>query len=554
MRWADALEKVDGWLSRRSARYLRWWWSRHSLELERERDAEMNRESAPPPDECVSWRGVWLAEIFPLSMTPALAEQLSRIPKSSRGFGAPELDRTIAELASLAAMPRGGTWAHLGTVRKGRWGSLDLKPPPGVNSVMLWLHAPLPSVIIIVAAFEFDDSLREEPTRLLRHEWRTEHERHGPGTSVIWPMFRKEREIRTLRFTTKMRCAEWLAHSLGLRGIFSLGGLDGGRYPATEWWTTRVARPLDPSRGSAPAEYIRLAGLYRPFDLWQSDRFVGHRLTEADSDDDDQSRRAPSHALMFAGRESDLFAGVDIQMYGGNTPEGWLNRIAIDLSALTALWAFHGLLRVYERETVSIREGFLTLEPRRVRRSLKSLQRLEGQFVRTSGDLVPLLHDLAESAAQLERATKFYSGVDFESCDPQQSSSALASRAEAEADGDGTEDATEMSAEREIDGKEEVAVEPEESSTGDAEERGGLPRARDTWVPLVARSVVERAERLRGRSETIRDLYEGMSMSLNTRSNLRLQAAILWLTAMLVILGVAALVVTIWAAGQAGAD
>ena len=192
---------------------------------------------------------------------------------------------------------------------------------------------------MLVAMFEFDDETLAEPQRLLETEWETElHDHDG----LLSPEFRKRREIRLLRFNRKQECARWLARDVHLAGVFATSQVDGGRYPATEWWTTRIATPLASESGVDPDDYLQAIRLFgRIPGQWTSTKLGGQRFDHADSDEPNVRDRDVSYALLIAGREDDLFEGDDLKFDGiqdGRT-RATLNRMAIDVSCVTSVWA-----------------------------------------------------------------------------------------------------------------------------------------------------------------------------------------------------------------------
>lgn len=499
------LTTVENLLARRSTRYHLRLLNRRLVLRARQRDAQNNAETSPPQDELIAWRGVWLAEAYTLSMLPALGDQLARIRPRATSFGSREFDSALAALREIGAMQRGGfSWIPLGLVSAGG-GGLPADPPSGAVRVDLSLHAPLPSVAVVVAAFLFDGEYAVEPTRLLTHEWITELD---PSDGILYPEFRKAREIRKLRFERKRHCRDWLANTVGLRGVFAQGELEGSRYPATEWWTTSKATPFDPARTSPRRRYMEATHLSLPIATWTSEELGNQRLTEADSDEISVQRRH-SYSLVVAGREDELFAGEDLSGDGVDLPEAWFMRLEIDVAAVTALWSIFSLMRVYERRLASVREALQGLEPRKLRRSLRRFAAVEEHRIEAEGDLVPLLRDLAHGAEPLERATTFYSGLHLVSAS-----------------------ASPLTASRPMRWR--------------LWWRPAASREPETWVQLHAKAVAARAERLLEREASLRQLSDTLATALNARSNLKLQRRILWLTWVLVVIAIATLTVTLF--------
>jgi hypothetical protein len=495
---------VEKWLVRHSTRYQLRYFNRRLVDRARERDAQMNAETSPPDGEVVAWRGVWIAEAFTLSMFPHLAEGVERLRPRRGSFDASRFEDAIAALRDIAAMQRGGhVWWPIGMVAPGG-GNLNVEPPEGVERVELWLHAPLPSVVLLVAGFRFDEERALAPTSVLTREWVTEMH---PTDGLLYPEFRKAREIRKLRFQTKRICCDWLAKTLGIEGVFATGDLESSRYPATEWWTTRRAMPFDRSGSAHDPKYMFVARLTWPLDTWTSEELGGQRLTWADSDEISSAGREPSYSLVLAGREDDIFAGDDLKAYGENPDAARFNRLGVDVSAVTALWAIVCLMRAYERQLATVRESLQALQRRKLRKSLRRFEAVEEHRITAEGDLVPLLRDLTKGGAALEEATRFYSGL-------------------------------------------EIVPTSTPAPSAPAKRRWRrrtppVPPPPESWVRRQARELAARAERLLEREETFRQLSDSVATSLNTRSNLKLQRGVFWLTWLLVAIAIATLTVTL---------
>lgn len=470
------------------------------VELRRRRDPAENARTAPPEGELVAWRALWLAEVFTLSMVDDLAEALQSLePPRRAGFASQDLRRAIETLRGAPSVRVGGhSWIPLGSIGRSLT-PLRGDPPAGVKSVTLDLHIPLPSVFVLVAMFEFDDAMLAEPQRLLETEWATElHDHDG----LLSPQFRKRREIRLLRFNRKRECARWLANDLPLSGVFATSQVDGGRYPATEWWTTRIAAPLAGESGVDPDDYLDAIRLFhRVPGQWISSELGGQRFDYADSDEPNVHDREVSYALLIAGREDELFEGDDLKFYGGvedGRVRATLNSMTTDVSCVTSVWALDRLHRLYERQIADLRNELLALRGGPVSDQIERLETIEDRRIRIVGDLVPFLRDVVSGADAIESSARVYSGITLDP-NPQF-----------------------------------------------FEKRKGEPSTEDEWVKLVRQDLPKRAERLLEREETLRDLATTVSATLNARLNAKLQERILYLTWALLIAAIVAVLVAIY--------
>ena len=479
-------------LRRRSRRYRDRESLREVVALSRRRDAAHNVETAPPSNETVKLQAVWIAESYPLSAIPQLADALDE------QFGGSDPWGTTKSLRSLGAAPGGGSWSALGVVSQTgtpSFGHLAGKPPPGVDHVRLSLHMVFPSVAIVVGGFLLDDEAAERPTTILQRDYVSYGERLDPGGfQAHGPEWQKEEAIRELRRESKQSCAQWLADRFP-GGLFASGVLEGKRFPALELWTTTLAVPLDETRtGSAPG-YLRVLRLDRGIVLWRSAALPGFTMTEADGDGQGERLSQDfAYSLLLAGQEAQIFAGADFEDYGGSDRQGLMTRLDNDVDGVLMGWALLWTVRAFEMEVARIRDDLVALAIARSRAGAKRLQVVERDLMRRSGDALPLAADIASEKTYLPRRLRFSSSLDFDPVDI----------------GFG-------------------------ATAGDD---------RKTWFEGLVDWVAVRANRLETLTREVREFQSGVGTALNTRTNLSLQRRIELLTWVVGIIAVATLAVT----------
>ncbi len=397
------------------------------------------------------------------------------------------------QLRELPASPSGGGWSNLGLIAKpGRYPLSRLAghtPPDGVDHVRLSLHMVLPSAAIVVAGFVLDETVSDAITQALTKEYTSYGTRIGTATSIHDPELQKARAIRQIRRDAKRRCSDWLSRYVR-GGVFATAVLEDGRFPNCEFWTTTRERPLDPDRTNAGPSYMRIVNLDKLYYLWKAEKLEGLRFSMAESDDpEDRGVTTPSYSLLLAGREDEIFANDDMNEYGGNNLNGWINKIENDMALVTASWTLLWAVRAHEVRIAEVRDELMALDVKRVVAAVRRLQATEAKLVRVSGDALPLAADVVLHKNILLRHFHLYSGLDFE----------------------------------------EVET---------------LQRPRGPWIDNTVDWTVARAERLTSLTRDVRDFEAGIGNALTARANLRLQRWIAVLTIVLLMVGLLTLLVT----------
>jgi hypothetical protein len=410
---------LSDWLFLHSRTYRGWSSHRGWLRVSREHDPARNAETQPPVDENIEWRAFWLCEAFLVSHEAALEQALSRLRSAAHGFSF-DLDEALRAIRDRPGLPGGSYWRHLGFVKPREKyphiSGFHLPLPEAIDHVRISLYSPFPALHLLVGCFVISDELCDEPTRLLRERYVSMGQRDGSTTQVFDPEMQKARALRRLRYERKRECSNWLKVVVGADGLFSGGALQGDRFPAVEFWSTREAAPLDDEMSRAQRNYMRILGFDRSFDRWTSPGLPGIVMSEAPGDSPSWDRDDPSHSLVLVARERDLYAGVDWDSQHLGPRSHWteLAFLEHDAAALAGSQGLYSVVVASERRLGRVSRDLLNLNLSSPRKAARSFRGLEVDFLRLVRDLMPFATAFNAERDHLPRFFRQqYRGIDF---------------------------------------------------------------------------------------------------------------------------------------------
>jgi hypothetical protein len=367
----------------------------------RENDAAENAASAPPDDETIRLRGIWIADCYPISRGEDLLRRLRALKPRRRGIHG-MLEGAISTLEGARTDPfRGGYSGEIPVVRPGSGlfpfsEPVELDLPESVDYMMAWLDAQVSAL----PTFMFQVHLTEEASlaadRALRRQYSSRSERHGSWTTYLTPTNQKSDAVIAERTRIVKELTSWMGELFP--GLFASGALDGA-YPMIEFWTTEEQRPFEPKaeetrkpRVRAGFDYMELMRWDRGFELWVAEGIEGAILRPVARFRED----APGEeaALELVARTADLFGGDDLKAYGDRETHGFMNRLHYTMFAVLSGWARRCALRGYEQEFASARQELRIASQRRRRGEVRRADLLadtELQLLQLRADLDPVL-------------------------------------------------------------------------------------------------------------------------------------------------------------------
>ena len=324
----------------------------------RERDPQINMDTAPPHDEFVDLYCVWGLEFYSRERMDSLAQGFRKL-----GWEAevgPHLSNRdpVAWLHRLNHRPRGGGWMNLGFLVPRGSNSFMVAPdrhtvplPTGVKYALAGIHDISPSLVSVAICFVFDRDYSGKFDEALRTARQTYTIPTLRGHSIQTPDFQKTNHINQIRTEMSELASEWFSQNLP--GLFSSGILD-GEIPTCELVTFRQAEPL-PCRSEGVEgnrQYLSILGLSNDWDAWTSAQTTGLKFKITSGSEG----RMQYHSTL-AIRANNL---ADIDLNHGSAAASRDSQIySLNLSVpyLLNLWAIVPLLESHTREISKVRES-----------------------------------------------------------------------------------------------------------------------------------------------------------------------------------------------------
>ena len=366
--------------------------------ISRERDSQINMDTAPPDDEFVDLYCVWGLEFYSLESIDNLAQSFRKLGWEE-DVGSHSSDRDpVAWIHRLNRHPRGGSWMNLGILVPRDSNSFTVAPnrhtvplPTGVKYALAGIHDISPSLVSIAICFVLDGEYSVKFDEALRTSRQTYTTPTLRGHSFHLPNNQKTNHINQIRTEMSELASEWFSQNLP--GLFSSGFLD-GEVPTCELVTLRQAEPF-PCRSKGVVggrEYLSILDLRNDWDAWRSTQTTGLKFKITS----EREGRLQYHSTL-AIRVNNL---VDIDLNRGSagaSRESQIYSLNLSVPYLLNLWAIVPLLESYTREISKVRES-ARLTRNRLRDSIKILESVE--------DNLSFCSDVAMVASELSEGSR----------------------------------------------------------------------------------------------------------------------------------------------------
>lgn len=362
-----------------------------------ERDQDLNRRTALPDGERVSWPCMWMCEVFAPSHAKALVRGIGEMEQTSPGalMRPEDLTKWITRTRAV-----GGAYLNVGSFsRRSRFPSdrsADL--PDGFDSVHVDLYQLAAGVSLVTYRFDLDDQNVECLTRVLRQSFNSSVSsvKGRPGAHTIrTPEARKAEAVGAQREVLRRSAARWIAGRTP--GLFSK--LSGVNYPTWDLLLTETASLSEPTDQKEMWRYA--VGFGPGSEIWKAGGWPA--LSLVDPHYDELSGAAPS----FVGEEK-----LAVKIAGGahtaEDPVGLGYVIGDDAAGLFCIWGLLLALEGYGARFASIRDELS--EPAGWRGSARRLRTLREEVMPLAFDLTTL----GEASQDAEALSRLKDGVGFE--------------------------------------------------------------------------------------------------------------------------------------------
>jgi hypothetical protein len=356
-----------------------------------------------PDGEAVHLAALTLAEAFTPSTASALYAAVQALPVSR-----PEVATERVEWLMQRRTGTGGGWRSLGWVtrREGRFvggdNFVDDALPTGVDTAVLTVHTPTPSVAIVLVTFAFtDDAADVSPLlrtdfatalddlhvripgrlgRLRQHIAWSRPARPSTSWNVRHAGQMKEAAFRDLLVERESACWEWFARRFP-GGRF-------GREPLAKRPIARVLLTREETPLVTRARWFEAVGLAYTADTWRSTAPAGWTLSFRD-----RWPEASGPRLTVGAKRDD--AAIDLHRDRATTNAALVHGFHEYQGALVAYWTANCLLALYSDRVAELRDR----APTRATRPVRQARELAAYLIGDGLDAATVASDLAAAAA-----------------------------------------------------------------------------------------------------------------------------------------------------------
>ncbi len=251
------------------------------MKRDRPMDEIERRDSRPPSTETIEWHLTFAAEAYLPSHSAYLSSRLRELGWSQRRWSPASSEDLVLRMRQGTL---GGSWATLKTL-------LPVVPtfdvfqdrqadtlPDGASAVQLWLWSATPSLTLLVAGVEWDETRGEALDRIAKSDYPSIAVPSGNGYSMYTPVYHKKLEAENCRRRTHREVASWLRERVP--GAFA--DLN-APVPILDVITAALSRPYTED-ASGISDYRKVLGIEQPFEVGTSPSFPAWTLALADRD------------------------------------------------------------------------------------------------------------------------------------------------------------------------------------------------------------------------------------------------------------------------------
>jgi hypothetical protein len=392
---ADRLRQKARLAWRRATRRARFaLMARRDLRDFRAHDDDENRPGHVPLEEHLEVHCLWVVECYPPSKSEALIKGLRDLGIGEGAIGArPAVDAWVRRYRSTAY--GGGSFFPLGLFdrARGRFIGPDIVVtdlPDAVDYAHGWLEILTPSLTTVTMQFVLTDDAAHLLERALNKDYMTTAQTTRHGITFHNPTNQRREAVHDAITDLTADCCGWFRSHLP--GSFSAGLLDGG-FPSCVFVSTDQTDPF--VRPDAPDwdSWMGAIGFDRDHEAWDSMELPGLKLRAPFGVEDDRR-------WWLAGRRGSFLVDNHQAPYGGNTRQGWANRLQHYMNGLLAL---HGATALLEGLHAAVAQSRDTMRSQQSRKwDLRRLDALRDDVTTFVRDVDPIAAEL-ETANRLER-------------------------------------------------------------------------------------------------------------------------------------------------------
>lgn len=350
-------------------------------------DPKDNKATSPPLDEQIRVPSIWVFEAFPPSFISNLrlsAEKL-KWSQSERVINPDFLDSVDRMRFRLS----GGGWLNLGYIVRDSGHSLNMNRqadlPDGVEAIHASILQYIPSTTILVFQFLLSDDTANAVDQPLRDNYSTYKERIKDGWRYHNVESQKKLVVDTTRESIRTLCTEWVRSNFP--GLYASGQYSES-FPTSEIITFKENEPYK-FKGEKPRNsFLSMVNLDNDFYAWKSQKIQGLYLQFYEEIDKDVNK------LVLSGNISKILEDSDLKGYGSDTREGQILQWLTYLDHTIGIWVLYVITRTYERQLGILRDSYGSLDFSDVDLAASEVQVLDNKLLNLQRNLTPFIQEL----------------------------------------------------------------------------------------------------------------------------------------------------------------
>jgi hypothetical protein len=350
-------------------------------------DPTDNKATSPPLDEQIRIPSIWVFEAFPPSFISNLRLSTEKLKwsQSERVINPDFLDSVDRMRFRLS----GGGWLNLGYIVRDSGHSLNINRqadlPDGVEAIHASILQYIPSTTILVFQFLLNDDTANAIDQPLRDNYSTYKERIKDGWRYHNVESQKKLVVNTARESIRTLCTEWVKSNFP--GLYASGQYSES-FPTSEIITINKNEPYKFEGEKPRNSFLSMINLDHDFYAWKSQNIQGLYLQLYEEIDKDVNK------LVFSGNISKILEDSDLKGYGSDTREGQILRWLTDLDHTIGIWVLYVITRTYEKQLGILRDSYGSLDFSDLDLAASEVQVLDKKLLNLQRNLTPFIQEL----------------------------------------------------------------------------------------------------------------------------------------------------------------
>lgn len=350
-------------------------------------DPRDNKLTSPPQDEQIRVPAIWVFEVFPPSFISNLRDSADKLgwTQSERVINPDFLDSVDRMRCRLS----GGGWLNLSYIVRDSSQALNMNRqaelPDGVDAIHASILQYMPSTTILAFQFLLDNDAANALDQPLKETYSTYKERIKDGWRYHNVENQKRLAVELSRESVRTLCSEWVKNNFP--GLYASGNFDES-FPTCEIITFKKNEPYKLIDEKTRDSFLSMLNLDYDFYAWKSQKISGLYLQLYEERSKDVSK------LVLSGNISKILEDSDLKGYASNTREGQILLWLTYLDNTIGIWVLYVIARTYEKQLGVLRDSYASLDFSRLDSAASEVQALDRKLLNLQSNLTPFIHEL----------------------------------------------------------------------------------------------------------------------------------------------------------------